>query len=314
VIDFRYHLVSIVAIFLALATGIALGAGPLQDPLSAGLADRAEQDRQDVEQLRSELSQTQDRISFGDAYAAETAGVVVGSALAGRTVGIVSLPGSDPGDVRGLRGQVEAGGGEVVSTVRVTDTLLDPANRQLAEGLARQVLDGVKDVTAPAGATSYELVGAAVARAFLTRDEQQVDNDAGSIAAALAEADFLTVDGSVDRRAQLALVVSGDPAADAPAGQAEVAAEVVSGLDTGSAGAVVAGTAASASGGIVQAVRESEAGTAVSSVDAVDLAAGRVVTVLAMAEQLSGGVGHYGQVDAEDGAVPEPVPPSSDGQ
>src|SRR5690606_24498715 len=29
VIDFRYHVISIVAIFLALATGIALGAGPL---------------------------------------------------------------------------------------------------------------------------------------------------------------------------------------------------------------------------------------------------------------------------------------------
>ncbi len=30
-IDFRYHLVSIVSIFLALAVGIVLGAGPLQD-------------------------------------------------------------------------------------------------------------------------------------------------------------------------------------------------------------------------------------------------------------------------------------------
>ena len=29
-IDFRYHLVSIVSIFLALAVGIVLGAGPLQ--------------------------------------------------------------------------------------------------------------------------------------------------------------------------------------------------------------------------------------------------------------------------------------------
>ena len=30
VIDFRYHLVSVVSIFLALAVGIVLGAGPLQ--------------------------------------------------------------------------------------------------------------------------------------------------------------------------------------------------------------------------------------------------------------------------------------------
>ncbi|MDU2059289.1 MAG: copper transporter, partial [Dermabacter sp.] len=30
-IDFRYHLVSLVAVFLALAIGIVLGAGPLRD-------------------------------------------------------------------------------------------------------------------------------------------------------------------------------------------------------------------------------------------------------------------------------------------
>ena len=29
-IDFRYHLVSIISIFMALAVGIVLGAGPLQ--------------------------------------------------------------------------------------------------------------------------------------------------------------------------------------------------------------------------------------------------------------------------------------------
>ncbi len=42
-IDFRYHIVSIVSIFLALAVGIVLGAGPLQNQLgitltNAGLA------------------------------------------------------------------------------------------------------------------------------------------------------------------------------------------------------------------------------------------------------------------------------------
>jgi hypothetical protein len=35
VIDFRYHIVSIVSIFLALAVGIVLGAGPLQGRLGS---------------------------------------------------------------------------------------------------------------------------------------------------------------------------------------------------------------------------------------------------------------------------------------
>ena len=50
-IDFRYHLVSLVSVFLALAVGIVLGAGPLKEPIATGLtqsgrlaaADRDEQ-------------------------------------------------------------------------------------------------------------------------------------------------------------------------------------------------------------------------------------------------------------------------------
>jgi hypothetical protein len=39
-IDFRYHLVSLVSVFIALAVGIVLGAGPLKDPISEGLSQR----------------------------------------------------------------------------------------------------------------------------------------------------------------------------------------------------------------------------------------------------------------------------------
>ena len=56
-IDFRYHVISIVAIFLALATGIALGAGPLGDEFDQQLANQAQQDRQDKEDLRDQLNQ-----------------------------------------------------------------------------------------------------------------------------------------------------------------------------------------------------------------------------------------------------------------
>jgi len=43
VIDFRYHLVSIAAVFLALAVGIVLGSGPLKDDISGFLEDRTAQ-------------------------------------------------------------------------------------------------------------------------------------------------------------------------------------------------------------------------------------------------------------------------------
>ena len=51
-IDFRYHLVSLVAVFLALAVGIVLGAGPLKEPIGATLTQRVQQLRNDRDALQ----------------------------------------------------------------------------------------------------------------------------------------------------------------------------------------------------------------------------------------------------------------------
>ena len=42
-IDFRYHVVSLVSVFLALAVGIVLGAGPLNEGISTGITDQVQQ-------------------------------------------------------------------------------------------------------------------------------------------------------------------------------------------------------------------------------------------------------------------------------
>ena len=54
-IDFRYHLVSLISVFLALAVGIVLGAGPLRDGISDVLTGQVDQLRTDREDLRSQL-------------------------------------------------------------------------------------------------------------------------------------------------------------------------------------------------------------------------------------------------------------------
>lgn len=41
-VDFRYHLVSLVSVFLALALGIILGAGPLQNSIGDTLSGQVE--------------------------------------------------------------------------------------------------------------------------------------------------------------------------------------------------------------------------------------------------------------------------------
>jgi hypothetical protein len=307
VISFRYHVVSLVAVFFALALGIALGAGPLQESVTSSVADTSEtSDSSDAEQAE-ELASAADRIAYDDAFVAAAAPQLLDSRL-DATVSIVSLPGADPTDVRQLQEHVSDAGGSVVSSLAVTTTMLDPAKRGLAQSLAETTLRNAES-TAPDGATSYELLGAAFARAFLTGDAagSEQDAQAAAIEAALLESDFVTIDGQVDERADVALVVEGEPVPDAVAGSADVAAELVAAFDRGARGVVLAGPDTAAPGGALAEVRDSTAADSVSTVDVVDAAAGRVAAVLALAEQVSGEAGHYGSDDAPDGPLPVAV-------
>ena len=52
-IDFRYHLVSLISVFIALAVGIALGAGPLKETIGDTLTGQVSQLREEKDALRS---------------------------------------------------------------------------------------------------------------------------------------------------------------------------------------------------------------------------------------------------------------------
>lgn len=309
-ISFRYHVVSLVAVLLALATGIALGSGPLQGQLSQRLAAQGDPNQQDTATTPSQQQDAQAVGDFQDAFAVAAAKSLVPQQLDGRTVLLVALPGADGESVDAVRQQVVDSGATVTGLVEVRDKLLDPGERQLAEGVSQQVLDGASDVPPLDDLSSYGLVGTAIARAFLTTRPagDVVDDTARTISTSFAEAGFLEQGELVQRRAGLALVVAGPADASPVAGQDELFSQVVQGLDDLADGVVVAGPPSAGSpGGLVAAVRDGDAADSVSTVDTVQVAAGRVVAVLALAEQTAGRAGHYGTADAADGAVPSDV-------
>ena len=94
-IDFRYHLVSIVSIFLALAVGIVLGAGPLQQQIGQTLTNQVSQLRKDKAELRSQLDTQAHELEAADQFAEAVTPELVGSRLGGRSVVLVMLPGAD---------------------------------------------------------------------------------------------------------------------------------------------------------------------------------------------------------------------------
>jgi hypothetical protein len=310
VISFRYHIVSIVSVFLALAVGVALGGGPLKGEVDNTLVQQVEADRRAKADLRSQIAALEAGNAFADDFAVRVAPTLLDGSLEGRPVTLLVLPGAEESSINSLTGMVEDAGGSVGGVVRAGEGLIDVGNRQLVDELSSQLLDGVNDVTVPDDAGTYERLGAILARAVATDEDQgaRVDDAANSILSGLSTADLMSPAGDLTRRGSLVLVVTGG-GAESPTqreGAGAVVTALVDAIDEATDGVVLAGPISSArAGGVIEAVRR-EVVTAqeVSTVDTVNRGAGRLVAIMALAEQADGRSGHYGSVDAADGVMP----------
>jgi hypothetical protein len=118
--------------------------------------------------------------------------------------------------------------------------------------------------------------------------------------------------GAQVQPAQLAVILTGGAeTANDPADRAAMLAQFATQVQRCGAGTVLAGGSGSAQGsGAVGVLRADAADNSiVSTVDDVDTAAGRVVTVLALQQQLAGKAGAYGT--AGNAGSPVPVPPNN---
>ena len=309
-ISFRYHVVTVMAVFFALAVGIVLGSGPLRGDVTGTLSGQVSSDKQAGHQLRSEVTGLRSNSVLSDDFARTVAPGLLANTLRGRSVTLVALPTSSQADVNALKGFVATAGGNVTGVMNAGEKLVDPGNKQLVDELGSQLVGRNKAVRVAADASAYERMGDLIARAIGTRTRggDPVDGTATNILAGLDTAGLLSTQGRLSRRGDLVLFVTGPGkgGADQQRGAAAIVTELVRAVDAGTSGVVLAGPDAAARGnGEVKAVR-SDAGTArtVSTVDSVERTDGQVVAVLALAGQAAGRTGQYGAVDAADGAMP----------
>jgi hypothetical protein len=321
VISFRYHIVSIVSVLLALAIGVALGGGPLKGEVDNTLVEQVEADRRAKADLRSQISALGAGNAFTDDFATAVAPRLVDGALEGRPVTLLVLPGAEESAITSMTELVETAGGSVGGTVRAGEGLVDVGNKQLVDELGSQLLDGLSDVTVPEDAGTYERLGVILARAVGTDEDAgaPVDDAANSILSGLSTADLMSPAGDLTRRGSLILVVGGAGPEEGSEreGASAVVTALVAAMDEATDGVVVAGPIAAArKNGVIESIRR-EVVTArqVSTVDTLDRVTGQVVAIMALAEQAGGAAGHYGSVDAADGVMPAPASRSeSDGE
>jgi len=304
VINFRYHIVSLMAVFLALSVGIVLGV-TLRGPVDEGLVTQADQDRKQVTDLRTELDRRDALDDYRDAWAQRSGKELTQGALSGRRVAVVVMPDAPTATVNALSTAVSDAGGVLTHTVKVNKDVFDPARATAVTKALGRYNPQLEVTESMSTGTRF---GLALGRAMLGKQALERDTLATEVTESMTSAGLVAVDGRSTEQAELALVVTSEAAEPRPTAELlddHVAMQLA--LKQHAVGVVLAGPNSADIEGtdVLTARSDSAAGDSLSTVDVADLSSGVATTVLAGREQLLGRQGHYGALARADSPLPK---------
>ena len=131
-ISLRYHVVTIVAIFLALAIGTLAGAAFVQPALQEELQDQTSRLQRDNDSLRAEVDELRTEIGGLGAFADAVAPMLTDDKLSGTPVVMVTQTGVEDGVISEAKVALANAGANVLTTVSATEELVseDPATQE----------------------------------------------------------------------------------------------------------------------------------------------------------------------------------------
>ena len=91
-INFRYHVVSLTAVFLALAIGLVVGTAALNGPAVDTLKDRVDALSKDNGNYREQANQYRDELNRSQDFATQVSPALLNGKLTGRKIAVVVLP------------------------------------------------------------------------------------------------------------------------------------------------------------------------------------------------------------------------------
>jgi len=301
--------VSLIAVFMALATGILVGSSLLNQSLIDSQRSTIASFAAEKDSLRKDLATAQGQVNYRDTYLASLHSTLLTGRLIGHRVVLVIGPGAARRDVDALAKTFNEAGAQLVGRVHISDDFFagvndpDPTVAHKATlreyAVKRLALPDVKSKTPEA-----QLAGALV-----TKEASRTLEPAANALLTQLDSDGLISRDQITDRGDLAVLICGTPP-DKPtpvtdrstAGLVKLAAA----LDSAGSGAVVAGPSDAAADGLLAAVRRDGAVSAmVSTVDGVESPFGQVAAAYALVEQIAGGAGQYGASDSGDAALPQ---------
>jgi len=292
-VTLRHHVISLAAVFVALAIGVVLGSGALSSTMVSGLRGDNGVLQKQAGSLTDEKGSLSEKLSAAGEFDTQMAGRIVRDAMAGKSVVVFRTPDAANEDVDAVARLIGQAGGTVTGTIALTNEFVDansaakmsavvnspilPAGAQLNATLTDQ------------GSQAGDLLGIAL---LINRDPKTVpvdDNARDAVLSALRDTGFLTYDQRLVA-ADTAVIITGGALADTAGNQGATVARLAAAMAPHGSGVVLAGRDGSANG--VSAVAVTRADTpmaeAVTTVDDIGIESGRITTVLALQAMIAG--------------------------
>jgi len=311
VISLRQHTISLAAVFVALAIGVVLGSG-----LLSNTRDESRNLYGQINALNDQKNALNQKLNSADAFDSQMAGRMVHDALSGKSVVIFRSPDAKDDDVDAVSKLVGQSGGAVSGTVSLTQEFVDansaeklrsvvnssilPAGQQLSTKLVDQ------------GSQAGDLLGIALlvnTNPAIPPVPEVSDTQRETVLASLRDTGFITYQPRDHLgAANAALIIAGGALPQDAGNQGVSVARFSAALAPHGAGTLLAGRDGSATGGAAVAVTRADAGmaSAISTVDDVDTAPGRITAILGLHDLINGG--HLGQYGTGHGATSITVP------
>ncbi|MGQ4599486.1 copper transporter [Nocardia sp. R6R-6] len=312
-ISMRHYAISIAAVFLALAIGVVLGSQTLAADLLSGLrADKTDL-REQVDTLTDQNRRLTDQAMAADRFIAGASARILGGALADRGVVVFTTPDADPGDVDAVTKALETSGAAITGRIGFTDPFLDASEGDRIRTALTNVIPAGAQLRTGAvdqGSMAGDLLGLVLLLDPVSGEPRSTPQELGLVLETLRGGGFLAYGDTPVRPAQLAVLITGNGAEAARDSRGANTARFAGALRGRGGGVVLAGRAGAAEGAGPIAVVRADAALAaqVSTVDNLERELGRVTTVLALGEQLNGGVGRYGTGAKATSLTPAALP------
>ncbi|OBK75422.1 copper transporter [Mycobacterium sp. 1164985.4] len=299
-ISLRTHAISLAAVFLALAIGVALGSGLLSNTVLSGLRDDKHELQDRINSLTDERNGLNEKLGAAGEFDAQMSPRILRDTFVDKSVVLFRTPDASDDDVDAVTRLVGQAGGTVSGTVGLTPQFVEAhAAEKLLSVVNSPIVPAGKQLSTTSvdqGSQAGDLLGIAL---LINRDPkvQTVDDtQRETVLATLRDTGFITYGDRVGA-ANTALIVTGGPLGDDAGNRGATVARFAGGLAPHGTGTVLVGRDGSASGTAAIAVTRADPAltSAVTTVDDVDTEAGRITSVLALSDLVNGGrPGQYG--------------------